>query len=150
MFKKIFDDKKPAEEQPAAAAEPAGVSSVLADSPAAPKRKAVALPLRFALLYPFQYGSEVVRELVCDRRPNMRTIRRIMSVSESDAAQEVIEIIFYDLLGVTPAQLDLIDAEDGLQVIEKIFEAFPFLKTGSASASETVDPTAARDPAQAI
>lgn len=136
MFKRIFEDKKPdptvaergsaseSAEAPVVAGAPVAAEAVKPKS----KKKAPIMPMRIPLAFPFQFGSEVVRELVCENRPSMRTVRRIMSVSDADGAQETIEIIFYDLFGVTPKQLDQMDAEDGLSVINAVFDAFPFLR----------------------
>jgi len=93
-----------------------------------PEAKKNTLPLVIDLEYPYEYAKKTVTQLICDRRPPMRTIKAVMSAGDDDA--EVMEIIYEHLFDKVPAESDIIDAEDGIKAFEKVFDFFPHLAGG--------------------
>jgi hypothetical protein len=89
-------------------------------------KKRSALPLVVSLDYPFTRGDTTVREITCERRPTVRTMKRLAACGEDDA--EMIEIMFEELFDMAPSESDMVDMEDGLRALELVTDFFPKLK----------------------
>lgn len=93
------------------------------------KKGPLRLPFVFSLAYPYKIGDRTVREIRCDHRPTMRTMKRLAAAGENDG--EILEIIFEDLFDLVPAEADRLDAEDGFNALEAVKSLFPQLGAGS-------------------
>ena len=91
--------------------------------------EAIRLPFVYALEYPYRMGERTIREIRCDRRPTMRTMKRLAAAGENDG--ELLEIIFEDLFDLSPPEMDRLDIVDGFKALEAIKRLFPQLGEGS-------------------
>ena len=89
-------------------------------------RTPATLPLVIKLDHPFNLGERVISTITCERRPTVRTMKRLAACGDDDA--EMIEIMFEEMFDMSPRESDLVDMEDGIRALETVTDFFPKLK----------------------
>lgn len=97
------------------------------------KKEVLKLPFYVELDHPFELSDGTqIRKLVCESRPTLKMVKELMAAEE----YEYIDCIFDNLLEavvdegtipLTPKLVNKIDAEDGINAINKVKSFFPNL-----------------------